>query len=133
MRLLLAAVTAAAALGIAAAPAAAGVFQTPSKNIACAVEKWGVRCDIAKKDWSPPPKPRSCRFDWGTGLSLPKNGRAFINCTSDTLLGSGRTLDYGSSMSKGHFKCTSRRSGVRCANTDSGRGFTISKQAYTRF
>lgn len=135
MRLhLLAAGLTVAAVGAAAAPAAAdGTFRTPSKNIACAVETFGVRCDIQKRDWSPPPKPRSCRFDWGSGLNLGNRGRARINCTSDTLLGQGRILNYGSSMTAGRFTCRSRTSGVRCVNTKNGHGFTMSRQAYTRF
>jgi hypothetical protein len=49
----------------AAAPASAATFfHSPSGNIRCVIDRTAfTRCDITNRNWSPPPKPRSCEFD----------------------------------------------------------------------
>ena len=119
----------AAALSLAlAAEAGAVSFQSPSENIGCALTKAGVRCDIAQRDWNPPPKPASCPVDWGQGLTLGRRGRGRFVCAGDTVLNVGRRLAYGRSIRRGRFRCTSRRSGMRCVNRRNGHGFFLSRQ-----
>jgi hypothetical protein len=72
-----------------------------------------TRCDITNRDWSPPPKPQSCEFDWGNSLGLGFRGRGRFLCVSDAV-DRGRTLDYGKSIKRGRFRCRSRMSGMRC-------------------
>ena len=51
-------------------------FASPSGNIACVITssgdselvERGVRCDIDKRDWSPPPRPAGCELDYGHGV-----------------------------------------------------------------
>ena len=58
-----------AVLALAApAGASAASFRSPSGNISCYIVADGVRCDIVRRDWEPPPKPASCEFDYGHGL-----------------------------------------------------------------
>jgi hypothetical protein len=111
----------------AAASAQAERFQSPTRNIGCAITKQGVRCDIGERSWDPPPKPRSCELDWGHGLQLRRRGSARFVCAGDTTLGVGRVLRYGSSIRVGRFRCVSRRKGIRCANSRNRHGFFLSR------
>lgn len=127
-------VLAAALLALGATNAHAVFFASPSGNIGCLLDKSFVRCDIGTRDWSPPPKPRSCPVDWGQGVSVDKRGRARFVCAGDTVkLPRARTLAYGRSLSRGRFTCTSRQNGMTCRNGSNGRGFTLSAQRYRFF
>ena len=118
----------------AATPADAAVmFSSPTKNIGCALDRGGVRCDIRQRDWRPPPKPPSCELDWGFGLVLDRAGRGQFVCAGDTVLGSRRTLAYGRSIQRGRFRCVSRERAMRCVNRRNGHGFALSKQFARRF
>src|SRR5262249_54301678 len=97
-------------------------LQSPSHNIACVIVSSGVRCDIRHYSWPVPPKPKSCEFDYGGGLSLNKKGKGYYNCVSDTVLGMGKVLPYGRTRSLGRFRCTSKKSGMRCVNRRNGHG-----------
>ena len=48
----------------------------------------GARCDIRKRDWSPPPHPASCseEVDFGQGLAVSHDGKASFVCAGDTTL-----------------------------------------------
>jgi hypothetical protein len=109
------------------------MFSSPSGNIGCAIGKPGARCDIAKRSWRPPPKPRRCALDWGQGLSIARHGRGRYVCAGDTTLGSRRVLAYGEEIRRGRFRCVSRRSGIRCVNRRTGHGFLISRERARRF
>ena len=134
MRTLLTAVAALLALVLpASAGAALRQFQTPSKNIGCAISRSFARCDIKERDWRKPPRPRGCKdLDWGQGLIVTRHGRAKIVCAGDTAAGAGPVLGYGHSIREGAMTCTSRRDGMRC-HARSGHGFTLSRQAYRLF
>ena len=123
---------------IAATPATAKLvqFQTPSRNIGCigdtAASANTVRCDIRTRSWSPPPRPKACRLDWGQGLSLDAAGRARFVCAGDTALNSGRRLAYGTAIRIGAIVCRSRVTGLTCRNA-AGHGFTLSRLRARRF
>lgn len=106
-------------------------FKTPSNNIGCYGTSTEVRCDIRTSSAKRPPKPRSCRADWGTAFELTRTGRGHGRCVSDSALpypGSGmRTLRYGTSIRvNNRITCTSRTTGLTCRNTR-GHGFLLSK------
>jgi hypothetical protein len=130
----LVAVAVAAGVLVAAAPAtAATFFQSPSGNIRCVIDRTSIaRCDITQRNWSPPPKPRSCPGDWANGMQVGFRGRGRFTCASDAVPG-GRTLGYGESVRRGRFRCSSRRSGMRCVNTRNGHGFALSRDRARRF
>lgn len=111
-------------------------FRTPSGNIGCIGETTradnSVRCDIRTRNWSPPPRPRSCDLDWGQGLNLTRTGRARYVCAGDTALNTGPRLAYGTSRRIGAIVCVSRTSGLTCTNA-AGHGFTMSRQRVRRF
>ena len=121
------------ALAVAGPASAATSFHSPSGNIRCVIDRTSfTRCDVMNRDWSPPPKPASCEFDWGNSLGLGFRGRGRFLRVSDAV-DSGRTLDYGQSIKRGRFSCRSRTSGVRCVNVRNGHGFALSKQRVRRF
>ncbi|MGE0221118.1 DUF6636 domain-containing protein [Mycolicibacterium sp.] len=132
-------VIAAAALGAAlvGAPAAGADivgFTSPSGNIGCMLAEDFLRCDIAERDWAPPPRPADCPefTGYGQGITLKPTGPASFVCAGDTTLGYGDVLPYGQFQAGGGMSCNSEPSGMRCSNSD-GHGFTISRQAYTLF
>lgn len=99
-----------------AADAALVQFRSPSGNIGCMGETGSrnvVRCDIAAHTFRAPSKPGSCDFDWGNGFSVGRTGRARWNCVSDTVLGGGGVLRYGTSRRIGGITCTSSKAGMR--------------------
>jgi hypothetical protein len=121
------------ALATAGTASALKSFQTPSHNIACVMLSTEVRCDIAKRSWTPPPKPKSCPLDYGNGLTVGLRGRAAFTCAGDTVLGMGEVLPYGAVKRKLPFVCRSLESGVHCVNRRNGHGFFLSRQVARRF
>lgn len=122
-----------AALAAFAGTASADVrFATPSLNIGCYGSSTSVRCDIRNTSGKKPPRPRSCRFDWGTAYGLTRTGRGHGLCASDTTLPDprrpGPILKYGRSIRvNAKITCTSRRTGLTCRNTKK-HGFILSTQ-----
>ncbi|SEH87627.1 hypothetical protein SAMN04489835_5172 [Mycolicibacterium rutilum] len=108
-------------------------FTSPSGNIGCIIDVDHVRCDIAERDWAPPPPPTECRFDYGQGIVLQPGRGAWFVCAGDTALGGGAPLAYGDDFSAGVLRCESEPSGVTCRDVEDGHGFTISRQAYRLF
>lgn len=109
-------------------------FTSPSGNIGCILTDDMVRCDIASRDWEPPPRPADCPdfTDYGQGISLSPIGPATFVCAGDTTLGSGPVLEFGEFQAGGGMSCDSELPGIRCTNSE-GRGFVISRQAYQLF
>jgi hypothetical protein len=120
-----------AAFALGAAPAGAVTFfESPSHNIGCVIGgKIGARCDIREHAWTPPPKPRSCHVDWGFGLTVGQRGFGRWVCAGDTVFGGKKVLGYRKSITRGRFKCTSYRNGVRCVNTRNHHGFKLARRA----
>ena len=117
-----------------ASPASAATFfESPSGNIKCVIDKSsGVRCDILKRDWKPPPKPPWCPVDWGNGLEVSARGKARFTCAGDAVP-DGRTLAYGDAIRRGRYRCRSRPAGMRCVNLRTSRGFLLSRARARRF
>ena len=110
-------------------------FRSPSGNIGCAMFEGGARCDIRKREWSPPPHPASCseEVDFGQGLNVAHDGKASFVCAGDTTLDpSAKVLAYGEASELGGTTCMSRSAGITCAN-HAGHGFFISIQSYKIF
>ena len=128
---------AAAALAMGTAPAAAAdldSFTSPSGNIGCIIYEEYLRCDIAERDWSPPPRPADCPSftGYGQGIGMDAHGPATFVCAGDTTLNSGPALGYGQTHTDAGFVCTSEPAGLRCTNAD-GHGFQLAREAYDLF
>ncbi|WP_412752510.1 DUF6636 domain-containing protein [Krasilnikovia sp. M28-CT-15] len=108
-------------------------FQLPSKNIGCYLSAELARCDIAKRSWTPPPKPANCELDWANGATVEGSRKASLTCAGDTVLGGRDELAYGRSLRAGDMVCDSRSTGVHCANLTTGHGFALSVQKYELF
>lgn len=110
-----------------------GAFTSPSGNIGCAMDEESVRCDIRQRSWKPPPAPKDCELDYGQGLQLSAGAEPGFVCAGDTTLGAGPPLPYGEATAKGLLTCESEESGMTCTDTETGRGFTLSKESYELF
>lgn len=104
-------------------------FSSPSNNIGCQISDEAVRCDIDKRRYDPPKKPKSCDLDYGNSFSVGR-GEPELGCVGDTALGAPTTLSYGTSTRVGKYGCKSRRDGMRCYNLRTGRGFLVSQDVY---
>ncbi|HKJ35588.1 MAG TPA: DUF6636 domain-containing protein [Solirubrobacterales bacterium] len=108
-------------------------FSSPTGNIGCVVDPASVRCDIAERDWSPPPAPADCSLDYGQGVQLTAGGTAELVCAGDTALGGGSALAYGESIAAGLLRCDSSRAGITCRDIETGRGFSLARGSYEIF
>jgi hypothetical protein len=108
-------------------------FISPTGNVACMIDPSWVRCDIIDNDWSPPPRPADCEFDYGQGISISAGSPAEFVCAGDTAFGPDTVLPYGESISEGVLECESAESGFTCRDVGTGHGFSISRQAYQLF
>ena len=128
-------------LGAAAAAAGASVvvgFRTPSGNIGCVYSsdpgsRPYLRCDIRSRLKPLPPKPRNCDLDWGDSFEMRSKGTVAVTCHGDTAIDPRNpVVRYGSTWSRGGFRCTSAVAGLRCWN-QTGHGFFLSRQHSYRF
>jgi hypothetical protein len=108
-------------------------FISPSGNVACMIDPSWVRCDIIDRDWSPPPRPADCEFDYGQGISLSAGGSAEFVCAGDTAFGPDAVLPYGESITAGPLRCDSAEAEITCRDVESSQGFSISREAYRVF
>jgi hypothetical protein len=111
-------------------------FRSPTGTIGCVLLDGIARCDIAKRDWSPPPRPASCPnvVDFGQGLEVGHSGSGRFVCAGDTALDpTGTPLGYGTASQFGGFTCVSRSTGMTCTDPTTGHGFFISIQSYRAF
>ena len=108
-------------------------FVAPSGNVSCMIDADLARCDIIDRDWSPPPRPADCEFDYGQGISLAPGEPAEFVCAGDTAFGPDEVLPYGDSITAGALRCESAESGITCRDTTTAHGFTISLEAYRLF
>ena len=110
-------------------------FRAPSGNIYCAYSSGlgsptYLRCDI-RSHLHPAPKPRKCvEGVYGESVGMTRTGRAAVLCISDTTYNpSARVLAYGTTWSRGGFRCVSRATGLTCTNTR-GHGWFLSRESW---
>jgi hypothetical protein len=108
-------------------------FVSPSGNVSCMIDADWARCDIIDRDWSPPPRPADCEFDYGQGISLAPGEQAQFVCAGDTAFGADEVLPYGESITAGVLRCESAQSWITCRDVRTGHGFSISREAYRLF
>ena len=108
-------------------------FVSPTGNVSCMIDADWARCDILDNDWSPPPRPADCEFDYGQGISLAPGEQAEFVCAGDTAFGPDEVLPYGDSITAGVLRCESAKSGITCRDVQTGHGFSISLEAYRLF
>ena len=124
----------------AASPSPADVFtfETPSENIQCDVGLSAGRSDItctiiSVTNRTTPPKPASCRADWGHTFFMFDRGPARIECVrTNRSKDAQQRAEYGVTGTFGGFVCASATSGLSCTNRD-GHGFFLSRRAQRIF
>lgn len=116
--------------GIRPPPGGITQFSTPTKNIGCVIADDELRCDITDHSWRAPPKPASCKYDWGNSIGIQADRPAGFLCVSDSTLGSDPVLRYDTYVTDGDFRCESRADGLTCLDTASGNGFFLAAQEY---
>ena len=110
-------------------------FQSPSGNVGCYIDLDMVRCDIAERDWAPPPRPADCYpgIGSGQGLLVSAGGDSGVVCAGDTALGNGAPLAYGDAIEAGTLRCDSTEAAMTCRDSITGHGFSLSRQGYQLF
>ena len=108
-------------------------FVSPSGNVSCMIDPDSARCDTIDRDWTPPPRPADCEFDYGQGISLAPGEQAQFVCAGDTAFGADEVLPYGESITAGVLRCESAQSWTTCRDVRTGHGFSISREAYRLF
>ena len=108
-------------------------FVSPTGNVSCMIDADWARCDIIDRDWSPPPRPADCEFDYGHGISLAPGEQAEFVCAGDTAFGPDEVLPYGESITAGVLRCESAESSITCRDIQTGHGFSISRAVYRLF
>ena len=68
-----------------------------------------------------------------TTTTTTEDGAPQFVCANDSTLGGGETLPYGQSIAAGLLRCESAATGMTCTDTETGRGFTLAKEAYELF
>jgi hypothetical protein len=137
LRGLILAVACAAAVAATASAATAKtvLFKTPSGNIGCEYSTGPdyLRCDIGSGLKPRPPQPQDCQEDYGDSVSMNKTGRPHYVCHGDTTRDPrAKAVAYGTTITVGPFKCTSKITGLTCRNA-SGHGWFLSRQSYRLF
>jgi hypothetical protein len=102
------------------------MWESPSGNVACAVQGTQLRCDMRRVGNPLPRRPSRCIGDWGHAFVVTRNGsRGRRICVTDAVGGPNvPTIAYGRTWRRGGFACSVRRSGVRCVN-GRGHGFAL--------
>ncbi|MGU3500507.1 hypothetical protein [Mycobacterium sp. C31M] len=110
-------------------------FQSPSGNVGCSIDVDMVRCDIAERNWAPPPRPADCHPNVGSGQGLMvwAAGTSEVVCAGDTTLGYGEVLPYGDAIQAGRLQCDSTETAMRCFDRDTKHGFSLSREGYELF
>ena len=111
-------------------------FLSPTGNIGCVIADGTARCDISRREWSPPPRPSSCpqEVDYGQGTIVETKGPGRLVCAGDTAITPGSPrLPYGTASEVEGFTCVSVPAGITCTDPQDGHGFFISIQSYRVF
>lgn len=115
-------------------------FETPSHHIRCLSfsrkghpHERGIRCDLGDATNAPPPKPKSCEFDFGFSFgirALDHHGHRL--CVSDAVDLTQNVLHYGGRWHRVGVTCRSRTTGLTCRN-HAGHGFFVSRDSQRVF
>lgn len=109
-------------------------FHSPDGLTGCRLSRDGARCDLKERTWPAPAAPAECPQKWGDAVQISgaASGPEFV-CQEESLVGAGVELPYGQRLTRGDFLCSSRESAIRCVNTETQHGFSVSRDDYTPF
>jgi hypothetical protein len=105
-------------------------FQLPSGNLGCLMQATFVRCDIQLQTYGLPPKPPSCQGIYGKSIRFDKKRKSELLCAADSLLPAAETIEPDTAVIVERMRCIVLEFGVTCYDTESGYGFTLSRNEY---
>jgi len=124
-------------------PVRVEAFQTPSGNIVCGYQRpleWlkdpgkpFVRCDVLQANFTAPPQPADCEFDWGFSFALNPDGSSEFMCVSDAAGDNYAKPAAGTSVSIGSAVCAVEARSVRCVAEGTDGGLFLSPDRYEQF
>jgi hypothetical protein len=109
---------------------------SPSRNITCVIGEDGVRCGIAELATQPAPVD-GCAGATGYVVTLTEDG-VQIPCVPSAELPRKAgddvpVLEYEQTKTVDSFSCTSSTSGMRCTDSETGKGFNVAKAGLSSF
>ncbi|MBE7701443.1 hypothetical protein H9623_14200 [Oerskovia sp. Sa1BUA8] len=109
---------------------------SPSKNITCTISEDGVSCGIAELA-TQPAAVDGCKGTKGYVATLTGDG-VDIPCvpSADQPKKAGNdvpVLEYDQSKEVGSYSCTSSKTGMRCTDSETGKGFNLAKAGLSSF
>lgn len=112
-------------------------FTTPTGNIICTVSSLGVQCGIAKLEKKPKANADGCEGYIGYVVELRPSGVTTPCVAEADLPGAAsqaqEVLEYGDKKTVNNYECTSERTGMKCVDTTSSRGFTLARAGVKTF
>jgi hypothetical protein len=115
----------------------ARTFSSPSRNITCEVSADEARCGIADLSEKPAPV-QGCDGTVGYVVEVGRGGKVAAPCVPSNQQpyaagGSVTLLAYGKKITVGDLVCKSEKTGVRCSDKSSGKGFTLARAGIGTF
>jgi hypothetical protein len=109
---------------------------SPSRNITCTIGEDGVLCGIAELATQPAPV-EGCAGATGYVVTLTEDG-VQIPCVASAALPTKAgddvpVLEYDQTKTVESFSCTSSTSGMRCTDSETGKGFNVAKAGLSSF
>lgn len=107
---------------------------SPSGNITCTLSPEGAECAIASLA-AEPAAADGCEGSVGYVATLTTSG-VQTPCMPDKPAKAGAdvpVLAYGAAETVNNFECVSTEAGMRCSDTNTGKGFTLARAGVTRF
>lgn len=101
---------------------------SPSGNIVCSLAGDTVSCSLREHRLS-----EHCPTDQPVSVQVEGEAEPRIGCGQDADDPQAPQLDYGASATDGTVACTSRKDGMTCWNTVTGRGFMVSRGTLDTF
>ncbi|QAY62195.1 hypothetical protein ET495_01670 [Xylanimonas allomyrinae] len=106
-------------------------FASPTGNISCEITQDAATCSIAQLNQQPAPVD-TCDGTVGYRVTIDAAGKVTIPCVPagrqpQPASADLRTLDYGQSVTRGQFTCTSEQSGMQCRDDTTGMGFSLAR------
>ncbi len=114
-------------------------FRTPSGLTICGSTRFTderpiLRCNVTGGLTPLPPRPNSCKLEWGVGLEMSSSTRPDIVCASDSGFNpnGAPVLGYGRTWRHFTFACTAQPQGLTCRNPQ-GHGWFLSRKHWRTF
>lgn len=101
---------------------------SPSGNIVCSLAGDIVSCSLREHRLS-----EHCPTDQPVSVQVKGEAEPRIGCGQDAGDPQAPQLDYGASATDGTVACTSRKDGMTCWNTVTGRGFMVARGTLDTF